>query len=333
MAEHDLPDITCPVCGGNHISRIAASRDIRLVGDIMRCGGCALTFVHPMPEFATLQETYDGLYTDRERFDAIDTHKQTITRRAFAGYLRQLAALGLKAHRRIADLGGGLGYYAEAAQHHGLDATLVELDPVSTAFARDKLGVAKVFTGTPEQYRAQAEQGFDIVFVRHVVEHIPDPHALLAGVAELLRPGGVLIMETPNNRSAEILLRPAHLRYFFNYYRRNYRDIRLSHLAFKRLYAVRPPNHVLAFDVDNLQRLCRQHGLEPLAAFSYMTGDPTYWPNAEPANVQALLTALRKGKAKQVLVESLDVLLYPLRRLAHALGRSSSICVYAVKRG
>lgn len=331
MNADNSPSVVCPVCGGNLISRVAASRDSRVNGDIMRCGGCALTFVHPMPEFATLQETYDGLYTDRERFDSIDPYKQAITRRAFAGYLKQLAALGLKEHRRIADLGGGLGYYAEAAQFNGLDATLVELDPVSTAFARDKLGVAKVFTGTPEQYLTQAERGFDIVFLRHVLEHIPDPHSLMAGAAELLRPGGVLIMETPNNRSAEIMLRPRALRFFINYYRRNYRNIHLSDLAFNRLYCVRPPEHVASYDVDNLGQLCRRHGLDPVAVFSYMTGDPTYWPNVELANVKGLLAALRNGKPKQVVGDTLDVLLYPLRLLAHALGRSASICVYAVK--
>ncbi|HZN34697.1 MAG TPA: methyltransferase domain-containing protein, partial [Pirellulaceae bacterium] len=50
-----------------------------------------------------------------------------------------------------------------------------------------------------EGYRAR--EPFDLVTLRMVVEHVPDPQACVAAIAQNARPGGVVVVYTPHKYS------------------------------------------------------------------------------------------------------------------------------------
>ena len=322
--------VVCNVCKSQDIEVVKQNK--RIDGsDIMRCKACELRFVHPLPDFSVLAETYDGLYASREQHNKIDFHKQSITRKAFSGYIGELKRLGKEGTLSVADVGGGLGYYSEAAQHHGLDVTSIEMDPQSSKFASEVLGVKQTFCGATEQFIEQSNKRFDVVFMRHVIEHVPDPSGLMENIAKLLNDNGILVIETPNNLSIEIMLRPTRLLFFLKYYKKHYKNITLFDIYTQKLYALRPPNHIYAFRATNLQRLCQKHGLTPRKSFSYMIGSSTYWPNEGKADIRPMFGALVRLQPTRFILNFVDVLLFPLRLVAHLFNRSSSICIYAEK--
>lgn len=72
----------------------------------------------------------------------------------------------------------GLDFSAQAVQvcrQHGLEVSQGDLDSAGFAAA-----------------------SFDAITARHLIEHVPDPLALLGGMARILKPGGRLYLETPN---------------------------------------------------------------------------------------------------------------------------------------
>lgn len=99
---------------------------------------------------------------------------------------------------RLLDLGCGNGAFLLRARSAGWETVGVDLDPKAVQAAR-KHGL-DVRLGGVEVLDPAAGQ-FDIITMSHVIEHVHDPLAVLASCARLLRPGGLLWLETPNIRA------------------------------------------------------------------------------------------------------------------------------------
>jgi len=108
------------------------------------------------------------------------------------------AAMHLPAPRgpsRVLDVGCGSGVLLARMQALGWQVQGVETDPGAVAAARVR-GVP-VQAGTLEQ-QAFPDGHFDAVHSAHVLEHVPDPLALLRECHRVLKPGGTLVILTPN---------------------------------------------------------------------------------------------------------------------------------------
>jgi 2-polyprenyl-6-hydroxyphenyl methylase / 3-demethylubiquinone-9 3-methyltransferase len=102
---------------------------------------------------------------------------------------------------RILDVGCGGGVLCEPIAQLG--ATVVGLDPARTA-----IGVAKrhaIETGVSVEYRCdtieklvEAGELFDVVLAMEVIEHVANIEVFLDRCAELVRPGGLVILSTIN---------------------------------------------------------------------------------------------------------------------------------------
>jgi 2-polyprenyl-3-methyl-5-hydroxy-6-metoxy-1,4-benzoquinol methylase len=96
---------------------------------------------------------------------------------------------------RLLDLGCGNGSFLLRARSAGWDTVGVDLDPKAVAAARKQS--LDVRCGDVEILDPAAEK-FDVITLSHVIEHVHDPLGVLSACARLLRPGGVLWLETPN---------------------------------------------------------------------------------------------------------------------------------------
>jgi 2-polyprenyl-3-methyl-5-hydroxy-6-metoxy-1,4-benzoquinol methylase len=99
------------------------------------------------------------------------------------------------------DLGCGDGTHLSwLAQHltavYGSDYNLLRLQRAAQAMPEAQLALADV-----TDYPA-ADDAFDVIFFNHVVEHIPDDGRALREVHRILKPGGVVVLGTPNEGAA-----------------------------------------------------------------------------------------------------------------------------------
>jgi len=103
------------------------------------------------------------------------------------------------AGRRAADVGCGAGLLCEPLARLGADMVGIDAAPENVAAARahaDGQGLAIDYrTGSIDALGADP---FDLITSLEVVEHVEDPARFVRGLAEALRPGGLLIMSTPN---------------------------------------------------------------------------------------------------------------------------------------
>ena len=123
------------------------------------------------------------------------------------GYVTARAPL---AGSRVLDVGCGGGLLSEAMAKAGARVTALDLAPELVKVARLhalESGVEVDYRVQPVEALASAEPGsFDVVTCMEMLEHVPDPGAILAACATLLRPGGRLFVSTINRTPAAFAL-------------------------------------------------------------------------------------------------------------------------------
>ncbi|MBA3988960.1 bifunctional 2-polyprenyl-6-hydroxyphenol methylase/3-demethylubiquinol 3-O-methyltransferase UbiG [Aliidiomarina maris] len=112
--------------------------------------------------------------------------------------------------KRVLDVGCGGGLLSEAmaklgAQVSAIDMSAEALD-VARLHALDAGVQVDYQQSTAEQFAEQHAGEFDVVTCLEMLEHVPDPEAVIAACARLVKPGGELFFSTLNrNLKARLL--------------------------------------------------------------------------------------------------------------------------------
>lgn len=111
----------------------------------------------------------------------------------YTSYINVLAALGGKPGDRLLDFGCSWGYGSWQLKKHGYDVVSFEISKPRCRYAREKLGVAAY-----DNLDDLKDEGFDIFFSAHVLEHVPAISDVFAFAQKKLKKGGLFIAFTPN---------------------------------------------------------------------------------------------------------------------------------------
>ncbi len=114
-------------------------------------------------------------------------------------YNASTAYLGDTAPGRLIEVGCGDGSFLDRMRSLGWGVEGVEMDEQAVRDAISRFGL-NIHQGTMEQLNF-AEAAYDAVVLRHVIEHVHDPVGLLKECFRVLRPGGLLVVITPNIKS------------------------------------------------------------------------------------------------------------------------------------
>ncbi len=128
--------------------------------------------------------------------EAIDAHW-----RGDARNIRPLAG------KRALDVGCGAGLLCEPLARLGADVTGVDAAAQNIEAAKEHAAAM----GLALDYHcgdvgALKLSGFDLVTAMEVIEHVADKPAFLAALAKALKPGGLMILSTPNRTAQSRLL-------------------------------------------------------------------------------------------------------------------------------
>ncbi len=116
-----------------------------------------------------------------------------------ANYIDEHSPVSGKA---IVDVGCGGGILAEAMAQRGATVTGIDMGEAPLSVARlhqMESGVSVDYRrATAEQLAGELPEHFDIVCCLEMLEHVPDPGAVIAACAELAKPGASLYFSTIN---------------------------------------------------------------------------------------------------------------------------------------
>ncbi len=171
---------------------------------LLSCRGCGLLFAHPLPDESEKEETERQAYVGEVLPEAAEFFESCnadfVEDEIVRGFRRVLRLLEQgRGQGRLLDVGAGTGLFMHLAREQGWQIKGLDLCELSREKARAEFGV-EVDVGDFRSAPYQPES-FDCITMLDVLEHSLDPAAFLARALELLKPGGLLYVAVPNQRS------------------------------------------------------------------------------------------------------------------------------------
>lgn len=138
---------------------------------------------------------------------------------------------------RLLDVGCGDGRFLLLMQNLGWQVEGTEVDPEAVKTARNNKLEVKLGELSEQKY---PDNSFDVITLKSVMEHLPDPLDVLIECQRILKDEGILMIITPNTKSR-----------IHNIYKNNWFDLD-------------PPRHLHLFSPKNLEGLLKKVGFKSI---------------------------------------------------------------------
>ena len=216
-------DVSCPACGASEHELVCIGREHEYDNTtdepfpVVRCAGCGLLRLNPRPDVSELATIYPP---DYYAYDLAGAESATSGRPGVGRLVQQLKLRlyqrRLRSVLRRAALGAGtvrlldvgcadgrlLDWYKAGAEGRRVETYGVDMNEHAVEMARAR--GHRVVLGRFEDERELEPGTFDLILASHVIEHVADPRGFAAHAYDLLAPGGLFVVATPNVDSVEV---------------------------------------------------------------------------------------------------------------------------------
>ncbi len=201
MAGMDVPSpamrsVPCNLCGSTDVRTIRESSG---EGRIVRCRRCGLAYVSPRLAYDPRTQYEVDAYHERVRGQGESGYASYAGDRAvllpyFGRWAQEMAHL--RPGGRVLEVGAAAGYFLEQARAHGLRPEAIEPSKSCQRVIRDDLGIPLVAASLEDAAIEPAT--YDVIALFQTIEHLDDPRRGLQKMARWLKPGGLMVITTPN---------------------------------------------------------------------------------------------------------------------------------------
>lgn len=244
-----MRSVTCNLCGSDITRTIRESTG---EGRIIQCRRCSLAYVSPRLAFNPVTQYEVDEYhekgvlaTGRPGYTSYASDRPVLSP-YFARHAAEIAQI--KPGARILEVGAASGYFLEQAVAAGLRPEGIEPSRACQRIITEQLRLPVVASSLED---AAIDPGtYDVIALFQTIEHFDDPRGGLQKMARWLKPGGLIVITTPNRRAW------------------------FARLAGRRWFEYRPREHLYYFDDRTISRMLEAAGFDRIR----VRRDPNRYP-------------------------------------------------------
>jgi 2-polyprenyl-3-methyl-5-hydroxy-6-metoxy-1,4-benzoquinol methylase len=184
MVDQIEQQFVCPLCSSGNIQKFFSA--------YYKCRDCTFVFVSK-PDLASYEDDYYFFDKKMEKINALRARFQVDF------LMRSISVQDKKI--KLLDIGCGSGHFLKEAIDRGFDAFGVDISQLAIKRAVDIYGLkGKVFhINSINDIKGLCEiEGFNVITLWEIIEHLPSPKSSLNEIARFLKPGGYVFFSTPN---------------------------------------------------------------------------------------------------------------------------------------
>ena len=209
---------SCEICGADNWDLVVYEGAVRSGsfgtskegGRILRCGGCRVDRLDEEVSIASASYESDEYRTVMDQGLKVED----FFNQSDPGQIYNLSAvwpLNLR-DKVLADIGCGAGSFLSHVS--GLAKHIVAIEPTKRYHSSLRKSGYAVFSYVTDALK-KFQEGVDIAFAFQVIEHVQNPREFLSEISALLKPGGHLIIATPNRDDILLKLLPEEFSPFY----------------------------------------------------------------------------------------------------------------------
>ncbi len=196
---------SCPLCNSREFTPFLVGQDIETLqpGDftIGRCVDCGFCYLSNIPDGDEIDRFYPHEYGAYNISMNVGIRLYSKLLGVFLNHgmttYFDIPILRPFGNRKMLDIGCGSGYLLKAYKEAGWDISGVDFSDLMVGKANAMLGGAYCVKGNAER-PIFSSQGFDLITVSQVLEHLENPLEALLNWRNLLRNDGKIIVAVPN---------------------------------------------------------------------------------------------------------------------------------------
>lgn len=232
---------SCPICHGSSLHSTARGGT-----QLLHCKDCNVHVLKHPPEQEYLDAYYATEYVMSEAETLASEHRRIFRLPEQFWLIAQLLKHGITSGSSILDIGCDKGYFIDQCRRFGYTAKGIE-PSVSARSYCESVGL-QVHANIKEVH-----DKFDAITMWHVLEHFTNPHGVISGCEEKLKPGGFLFIRVPD---------------FASFW---------SSILGKAWIWFQPNNHYVHYSRTSLTKLIEHHGFEVLSCTSRKPNNMNTW--------------------------------------------------------
>jgi len=183
----------CPICKNESLLYFQ-SRDYNrnITQEIFshyRCSQCKLIFITPVP--TNLADYYP------ESYHFVPKSSEYLEESSKPENYKIKIVKGFVNHGRLLEIGPAYGSFTYLAKKAGFEVDAIEMNARCCQFLNEVVGVHAINSDDPIAVLGKIEP-YDVIALWHVIEHLPDPWPTLDAICKSLKPGGIVVLATPN---------------------------------------------------------------------------------------------------------------------------------------